>query len=80
MISDITLGQFFPGYSVLHKLDPRSKIIIATLAIVAIFFANNPVTFLFITLITLVLIWISRISFTVVFRGIKPILFILLFT
>ncbi|MBQ8879676.1 MAG: energy-coupling factor transporter transmembrane protein EcfT [Clostridia bacterium] len=80
MISDITLGQFFPGYSVLHKLDPRTKIIIAILSIVAIFFANNPITFLLITIIAVILIWISRISFTVVIRGIKPILLILLFT
>ena len=80
MISDITLGQFFPGYSVLHKLDPRSKIMIAIMAIVAIFFANNPITFLIITLFAIVLVWISRISFTAVLNGIKPILFILLFT
>ena len=80
MISDITLGQFFPGYSPLHKLDPRTKIIIAVIAIVAVFFANNPTAFLLLTLLTLSLIWISRISLGVIIKGIKPILFILLFT
>ncbi len=80
MISDITLGQFFPGYSVLHKLDPRIKIIIAILSIVTIFFANNPITFLLVTLFAVLLVCISRISFAVIIRGIKPILLILLFT
>ena len=80
MISDITLGQFFPGFSPLHKLDPRTKIIIAIIAIVGIFFANNPASFLVVTLLAVFLVLISRISFSVIIKGIKPILFILLFT
>ena len=80
MISDITLGQFFPGFSPLHKLDPRTKIILAILFIVAVFLANNPVTFLFLILLTVVLVAISRISFSVVLKGLKPIFFILIFT
>ena len=42
MITDITLGQFFPGHSPIHKLDPRTKILLAMLFIVAVFVANNP--------------------------------------
>lgn len=80
MISDITLGQFFPGFSPLHKLDPRTKIILAVLFIVAVFLVNNPVGFLMIAMITAFLVAISRISFKVVLRGIKPIFFILIFT
>lgn len=80
MISDITLGQFFPGYSSIHKLDPRTKIILSLLFIVAVFIANNPLSFLLLLIFSLILVSISRISFAVVFRGIKPILFILLFT
>ena len=80
MISDITLGQFFPGFSLLHKLDPRSKILLATLFIVAVFLANTPISLLFLTLITLFLVVISRISLKVVLKGIKPIIFILIFT
>lgn len=80
MISDITLGQFFPGYSPLHRLDPRSKIIAAVLLIIAIFMANNPVAFLFLISFTLLLIAISRISFGVIIKGIKPVLVILLVT
>ena len=80
MISDITLGQFFPGYSHIHKLDPRTKIMIATLFIVTVFLANNPVTLAFLALITFILILISRISFSVIFKAIKPLVFILTFT
>ena len=71
MISDITLGQFFPGYSPLHKLDPRTKIILAVLAIVTVFLANNTASFVFLTLITLLLISISRISLDVIIKGIS---------
>ncbi len=80
MISDITLGQFFPGFSPLHKLDPRTKIILAILFMVAVFMVKNPLGFLIITLTTVFLIAISRISFKVVLRGIKPLIIILIFT
>ena len=80
MISDITLGQFFPGFSVIHKLDPRTKIILSVLFIVAIFIANNVAAFLLLTLAVILTIALSRISFKVIFKGIKPIIFILIFT
>ena len=80
MISDITLGQYFPGTSVLHKLDPRTKIILATLFIVAVFLANNFVAFSILIIATIALIAISGISFSVVLKGVKPIVFILIFT
>ncbi len=80
MISDITLGQFFPGYSPIHKLDPRTKILLAVLFIVSVFIAKNPASFAFLLAFTMILIAVSRISFRVVFKGIKPIIFILFFT
>ena len=64
MLKDITLGQFFPGNSAVHRLDPRVKIVL-TVAIIA-FLA--------------VVIGISRISPKMVLRGLKPILFIVIFT
>ena len=80
MISDITLGQFFPGKSPIHRLDPRTKILLATIFIVSVFVANNPVAFLIVFITSIVLVAISRISFKVVLKSIKPILIILLFT
>ncbi len=80
MISDITLGQFFPGFSTLHKLDPRTKIILSLFFIVAVFLANNTASFILIFAFTLFLIAISRISFNVIIKGLKPIFLILIFT
>lgn len=80
MISDITLGQFFPGFSVIHKLDPRTKILLSILFIVSIFVANNIAAFLLLTMVVVITISLSRISFKVILKGIKPIIFILIFT
>ncbi len=80
MISDITLGQFFPGNSILHKLDPRTKILLSTVFIVAVFVASTPLAFLLVTLLTAFLMAVSGIRASVIFKGIKPILFILVFT
>ena len=80
MITDITLGQFFPGNSLLHRLDPRTKIILATVFIVAVFLAANPVSFAFLALTAAFMVAVSGISFKVIMKGIKPIVFILIFT
>ena len=80
MISDITLGQFFPGFSLLHKLDPRTKLISAILFIVSIFLAKTPLAFFALAVFTIALIFISRISFSVILRGIRPVVYILIFT
>ena len=80
MISDITLGQFFPGFSVIHKLDPRTKILLSILFIVSIFVANNVAAFILLTLAIAVTVSLSRISFRVILKGIKPIIVILIFT
>ncbi len=80
MISDITLGQYFPGFSVLHRLDPRTKILSAVLFIVAVFLAQNPASFAFLLLFVVSLVLTSRISVPVLIKGIKPIIFILIFT
>ena len=80
MISDITLGQFFPGFSVIHKLDPRTKILLGTIFIVSVFVANNTASFLLLTLALAVLVMISRISLSVILKGLKPIFAILIIT
>lgn len=80
MISDITLGQFFPGESIIHRLDPRTKIIISIIFIVSVFLASTPVAFLTLILFTALIIALSKISFKVILKGIKPIIFVLIFT
>ena len=72
MLKDITLGQYFPGNSVLHRLDPRMKILLMLIFVVLVFFANNLLSFLYLLLLVIGLIFLSRISFTVVLKGLKP--------
>lgn len=80
MLKDITLGQFFPGNSFLHKLDPRTKIISVILYITVIFLCKNIYSFIFASIMTLFLIVLSGISVKVIMKGIKPLFFILLIT
>ena len=46
MLNNITIGQYFPGNSFLHRMDPRAKIIATTIFVVAIFLANSPLAYL----------------------------------
>lgn len=80
MISDITLGQYFPGYSLLHRLDPRNKILLSIAFIATVFVADNPASFLLVALFTFFLVLIGRISFRVILKSLKPLIFILVFT
>jgi energy-coupling factor transport system permease protein len=80
MISDITLGQYFPGKSLVHRFDPRTKLLLAVLYITVVFVSNNPVSFVILTAVTLSLVFISGISFKTLWKSIKPILVILIFT
>ncbi len=80
MISDITLGQFFPGRSVLHRMDPRVKIILSIAFIVAIFLCDHILTLAMLFAFAVLLILISRISIRTILRGIRPIFFILILT
>ena len=80
MLKDITLGQYFPGYSVIHLLDPRTKLIMLVVYIVALFLCKSWVSY---GLIFVFLIWIIKIS-TIppksIVKGMKPLVMILVFT
>ncbi len=80
MLRDITLGQFFPGNSPLHRMDPRAKILWTLFYIVLLFFVNNFAGFLLYGIFTLWIIHISEIRPSLVFSGLRPILFLLSFT
>ena len=80
MLKDITIGQFFPGNSAVHRLDPRVKIILTVAFIVLLFLAQGPVSYALIIAFLAVIIAISHISPKMVVRGLKPILLIVLFT
>lgn len=80
MIKDITLGQFFPGNTVLHRLDPRMKIILTIAYIVAVFLAKNVYSFIAVTASAVILVCISRISWKTILKSMKPLIFVLAFT
>jgi len=80
MIKDITIGQYIPGESFVHKLDPRLKIMISLLFIVDLFLVNNFKGYLFIVIFILTTILIANLSFKYIYNGLKPILILLLIT
>lgn len=80
MIKDITLGQFFPGNSLIHKIDPRVKILLIIAYIVFLFVANNFVSLGFMVLVTVAIVLLTKIPVKMYFKGLKAIMFIILFT
>ncbi|MBQ7033926.1 MAG: energy-coupling factor transporter transmembrane protein EcfT [Clostridia bacterium] len=80
MLRDITLGQFFPGNSPLHRMDPRVKILWTLFYIILLFFVDSYWGFLLFGLFTLGVIAVSDIRPRVVFTGLRPLLYLLIFT
>ena len=80
MIRDITLGQYFPGSSFLHKMDPRAKILLMIVYVVTLFLAKTAAAYLALFVITFLLIAFTRISLKFYLRGLRPLLFIMVFT
>ncbi|MBQ7801161.1 MAG: energy-coupling factor transporter transmembrane protein EcfT [Oscillospiraceae bacterium] len=80
MLKDITLGQYFPGNSVIHRLDPRTKLIMLVVYIVALFLAVSWVSYGVMLLFLIGSIKISAIPLKSIVRGMKPLVMILVFT
>ena len=79
-LKDITLGQFFPGTTLLHRMDPRSKLLLTVFYIVALFLAKNIFGYGLLMALLLSAILISKVGFKAVFRGMKPVFLIVLIT
>ena len=80
MLKDITLGQYFPGNSFIHRLDPRTKLIVLVVYIVALFMAVNWVSYGLMAAFLIACIKISTIPAKSFIRGMKPLMMILVFT
>ncbi|WP_311515751.1 energy-coupling factor transporter transmembrane component T [uncultured Megasphaera sp.] len=80
MLTDITLGQFFPGNSLLHRLDPRAKIIGTMLFIIAIFLANSLATYAIVAIFVMGNFIISRLPVKLILKSLKPLWVIIVFT
>ena len=79
-MKNISLGQYYPGDSAVHRADPRMKLILSFLYIICSFLCSNILSFVLLFLSAMVLILISKIPMGMIMRSIKPILFILAFT
>ena len=80
MLKDITLGQYFPGNSVVHRLDPRTKLVLLVLYIVALFVASGWVTYLTVFAFLAFVVAVSQIPLKSIVNGLKPLIMILIFT
>lgn len=80
MIKDVTLGQYFPGDSAVHRLDPRAKLILTVLYIVALFTAKSYISYGVMVAGILSVVYISKVRLKNILRGIRPLVFIISFT
>ena len=80
MLKDITLGQYFPGNSVVHRLDPRAKLLLLIVYIVALFVAVSWISYAVMLICLCTVIAISKIPPKAILRGMKPLVMILIFT
>lgn len=80
MLNDITIGQYFPGNSVLHRMDPRTKILLLIGFIAVLFLCSSWTAYAVLTALTVVLMAVSRVPLRTQVRALKPLWWIILFT
>ena len=80
MLKDITLGQYFPGNSVVHRLDPRTKLLLVVVYIAALFLAEWFISYAVMAAVLATCVAISKVPPKSLVRGLKPVLFIIAFT
>ena len=80
MLKDITLGQYFPGDTIVHRLDPRTKLIWVVLYIVALFCAKSYVSYALVAVVLILMLCLSHIRLGVIVKGLKPLLIIIILT
>ena len=80
MLTDIMLGQYFPGTSIIHQLDPRTKIMSTILFISSIFLAENYQAYSIVAIFVGIIIALAGIPLIMIVRSLKPLLFIILLT
>ena len=80
MLKDITIGQYLPGESYIHKLNPRTKILISLLFIICLFLINKFTGYTVVIVFLIAIIMIARIPPRFIFNGLKPVLFLVILT
>lgn len=80
MLRDITLGQYYPAESFIHKLDPRIKIVSTLIFIMELFLINKLIQYTWIILFLTIIITASKVPIKFMFRGLRPLLLIIIIT
>ena len=80
MLTDITIGQYVPGKSLLHRLDPRMKLVLTMLFIVLVFLPRNWFGLAAVLVFLGIIVSLSRLPVRLLWRSIKPVLFLVAFT
>ena len=80
MIRDITLGQYYPTNSILHKMDPRVKLVGTLAFIISLFLFDNVFGYLAATLFLILVIRLSKVPFSFMVKGLKAIMILMLVT
>ncbi|MBU5434887.1 energy-coupling factor transporter transmembrane protein EcfT [Pseudoflavonifractor sp. MSJ-37] len=79
-LKDITLGQYFPGHSVLHRMDPRTKLLLTVLYIAALFLCKNVISYGLALIVLAAAVAVSKVGLKSIVRGMKPVVVIILLT
>ncbi|MBQ3103745.1 MAG: energy-coupling factor transporter transmembrane protein EcfT [Oscillospiraceae bacterium] len=80
MLKDITLGQYFPGNTLAHRLDPRTKLVLVVIYVIGLFSANFLVSYALMVLMLMTAILVSKVKMKALLNGLRPILIIVAFT
>ncbi|MDD4188867.1 MAG: energy-coupling factor transporter transmembrane component T [Eubacteriales bacterium] len=79
MIGNITIGQYYPGSSIIHRVDPRVKIILTLIFMILVFVVSSPAGYALVTLFTMIAVFYSEVPIRYALKGLKPLLFIIIF-
>ena len=79
-MDNMILGRYIPGDSIIHRLDPRSKLIAMILLIIIIFWANNPITNLILFIVTGIFVFLSEVPLSFFIKGLRSMFFLIAFT
>lgn len=80
MLDKMIIGRYVPADSVMHKMDPRAKLLLVFLFVCVIFLANNVFSYSLLAVFTVLLIILSKIPLRYLYNGLKPIFFLIIFT
>ncbi|CAN7622438.1 energy-coupling factor transporter transmembrane protein EcfT [Peribacillus frigoritolerans] len=80
MLDKMIIGRYVPANSLMHKMDPRAKLLLVFLFVCVVFLANNVVSYGLLAIFTILLISLSKIPLRYLYNGLKPIFFLIVFT